>query len=404
MQAWHRSPGNGYHRSNPMGMGIAASSRISSSPESFIRSHTKSFQPPSTPTPSTPLPQKSDIFLEAGWLAAEYLVSQGLLSPTVISSGPKWQNGNNMQNPQEGRTSALSRLGNKVSDTSSCRRRFNVDEFGNLGFRAHFKGRRKSGSSYKGHGSDWGSDYGRRRSSLSDRTNRKASLDNDNKVEDDDYISGQRDEQVLSDDVGNGEKKSKTEDAYKVESDMDVAIGSKSSSTGSEKDFLLETKDKATAKFCDDLGNLNAGTKEVMDTDCPTSVSIDDTEKPSVDEELPVSVEATKNDSFGNNATDLVSLCKISKMSTRTRSLLTYKRSKLTPAPTIQVENASVFAPQGEPGRVGDDSMGNSVNGMVVVKTDESKRAETEILEDQAIQSAEYVDGLGPANNLEQVD
>ena len=50
----------------------------------------------------------SDIFVEAGRLAAEYLVSQGQLPPNALPP-PKWQN---HKTPAEGgRQSALARLG-----------------------------------------------------------------------------------------------------------------------------------------------------------------------------------------------------------------------------------------------------------------------------------------------------
>ncbi|KAG8365208.1 hypothetical protein BUALT_Bualt18G0080500 [Buddleja alternifolia] len=101
MYARHRNgPGNGY-RSNPMGMGGGlAASRIS--PEGSMRAHrvysseyrnnnrggygrgghSKQFQPPHPP-------RRPDIFVEAGKLAAEYLVSKGVIPPNALSG--KWR-------------------------------------------------------------------------------------------------------------------------------------------------------------------------------------------------------------------------------------------------------------------------------------------------------------------------
>ncbi|GFZ17422.1 hypothetical protein Acr_26g0006920 [Actinidia rufa] len=82
-------------------VGVAAASRIS--PGGSIRGRgmynseyrgyncgfgcgqPKSFQAPPPP------PRRTDIFMEAGLLAAEYLVSKGLLPPNVLSG--RWQNG-----------------------------------------------------------------------------------------------------------------------------------------------------------------------------------------------------------------------------------------------------------------------------------------------------------------------
>ncbi|KAL6999021.1 hypothetical protein U1Q18_000187 [Sarracenia purpurea var. burkii] len=159
MHARHRSPGNGY-RSSSMGIGgVALPSRIS--PESSIRGHgtynseymnynrgfgrgqPKPFQA------AQPPPRRADIFMEAGRLATEYLVTKGLLPPNVLSG--RWQNGSlknqvgsfqgfgqqegdSLHHPPAGRTSALARLGNAV-DAGSGRRRF-ADEYNSAGSRS----------------------------------------------------------------------------------------------------------------------------------------------------------------------------------------------------------------------------------------------------------------------------
>lgn len=119
-----RNSGNGF-RSNSMGMAVAASraspegstrshgsynSEYRSFNREFVRSQSKLYQPPQ-------VPRRADIFMEAGRLAAEYLVSKGMLPPAVLST--RWQSSgefkaqerDNLQLPSEGRMSALARLG-----------------------------------------------------------------------------------------------------------------------------------------------------------------------------------------------------------------------------------------------------------------------------------------------------
>ncbi|KAK4398697.1 hypothetical protein Sango_1345200 [Sesamum angolense] len=180
MHAKHRNgPGNGY-RSNAMGMGgVAAASRIS--PESSMRGHrmynseyrnynrggygrggrSKHFQP------TLPPRRGADIFVEAGRLAAEYLVSKGVLPPNALSGkwqidGLKNQMGNfqgfrpheveKTQIPADGRASAHSRLGNAALDVGPGRRRYS-DEYNSMDSRSSLRGRKRSGS-LKDYGSE----------------------------------------------------------------------------------------------------------------------------------------------------------------------------------------------------------------------------------------------------------
>ncbi|KAG0448012.1 hypothetical protein HPP92_028056 [Vanilla planifolia] len=75
---------------------------------------------PHNPHPS---PRKFDILMEAGRLAAEYLVSRGVIPQEVLCG--KYPNGSppgferqvrDILPPSEGRTSALSRLGHRLGD------------------------------------------------------------------------------------------------------------------------------------------------------------------------------------------------------------------------------------------------------------------------------------------------
>lgn len=133
--------------------------------QGFKRGSKKPHHPPLSPSPG-----RGDIFMEAGRLAAEYLVSQGLLPPDLLSG--KWQNDGDLMNEmrdvqdsrmqdrdnlhltQECRISALARLGNVVPDVGSGRRR-SFDEFNPAGLRNHRRERRKMGK-FRGYGSDFG--------------------------------------------------------------------------------------------------------------------------------------------------------------------------------------------------------------------------------------------------------
>ncbi|PQQ20523.1 uncharacterized protein Pyn_01163 [Prunus yedoensis var. nudiflora] len=339
MHARHRNPGNGY-RSNSMGMGMGMAPNSRISPETSLRGHgfyssehrnfnrgfgrPKSFQPPPAPPPPPPAPpRKGDIFMEAGRLAAEYLVSQGLLSPNALSA--KWQNtslkkqvgefqeADHLQIASEGRTSALARLGNSVSDGGSRRGRFGVDEFSS-NTRNHFKGKRRNGAgSYRGgYGSDWGRDYGRS-GSFSDRHSRASS----DREGDEGSVSGHHEEQKLSKDAGNNalqqnsspsELRPKSEDAVDSESKLnkgrypDDDMSSKPSSSGAWKDGPNET---------DEVG-----------------------EEPA---KLGAAEAEGEGDSSGKNGTDLLTLCKFAKVPTRIRSSLTHRGPKVDdPLPNTQ--------------------------------------------------------------------
>ncbi|KAM6579127.1 hypothetical protein CsatA_002901 [Cannabis sativa] len=175
MHARHRSPGNGYRSTTPNTSRISPDDYHRSFNRPLLRPNSNSFQPPQPP------PRKPDIFVDAGRLAAEYLVSQGILPPNVLSLPSKWSNGSfkrisRLPEPesfnlgQEGRTSALARLGNAVTDSvavGSSRRRFVGDEFG---FRNGSRGRRRP--PYRGgYGSDWVSrDYNNNNSNTISRS------------------------------------------------------------------------------------------------------------------------------------------------------------------------------------------------------------------------------------------
>ncbi|CAA6661565.1 unnamed protein product [Spirodela intermedia] len=153
MQGKHRNPGD---RSGPGGVGASQAGYRSFGRGGGYRRSGRGKASLYAVRPPPPLPQRrTDVMLEAGRLAAEYLVAKGLLPasslPLQTASVRSWPNG---EGGEIGRTSALARLG---------RRRFDEED---VGFepRNHKGrgGRRRHGNgSYSRQGSDWGRENGR---------------------------------------------------------------------------------------------------------------------------------------------------------------------------------------------------------------------------------------------------
>nr|XP_010908456.1 uncharacterized protein At4g26450 [Elaeis guineensis] len=105
-------------------------------------------------------PQKTDVWIEAGRLAAEYLVSKGLLSPSLLPEQWPGKEDNKVLKEKErdspvpeSRTSAFARLGNAVPEVGHGRRRINDDDHDRMGSRSYL--RRRMGHYNRGQGSNW---------------------------------------------------------------------------------------------------------------------------------------------------------------------------------------------------------------------------------------------------------
>ncbi|EOY11833.1 Uncharacterized protein TCM_030506 isoform 1 [Theobroma cacao] len=408
MHARHRSPGNGY-RSSSLGMGLAAS-RISpetsgrghgfynSEYRNFKRgfgrgqSHPKSFQShPPTPRKGT------DIFMEAGRLAAEYLVSQGLLPPSVLPA--KWQNGSlkkqmgdyqdyrsqegdNLHLPPDGRTSALARLGNSTPDLGLGRRRY-LDDYNPTGSRNLSKGRRKEGS-YRSHSSDWGREYGRS-GSWSDRIRGSPDMEID-----DDNVSGHHEEPQ----VGNGLQKPVSSEFAPKSEELDYPefddkynlqdeVGSKASSSSAGKDLKLET-DGEPLKSSGDSTNFSTEAGELKD-----GSNNDETEKEGTMKDLPYQHSSTEDDPSGKTSADLLALCKFAKVPTKTRSSLTLKNLKTDSVSYNEQETVSdIGAPSGtQNALIKENSLGGSSGDMLINKSQDSKCPNSELSKDLSVHS-----------------
>ncbi|KAF8031309.1 hypothetical protein BT93_D0490 [Corymbia citriodora subsp. variegata] len=419
MHPRHRSPGNGY-RSGSMGMNMAVASRIS--PESSVRSHgfhnseyrsfsrgfgrsqshghSKSFQPP-----PPPLPRKSDIFMEAGRLAAEYLVSQGILPANALSG--KWQNGNlkkqvgefqefrspegeNLQFHGEMRTSALARLGNSGYDSGSGRRRYS-DDYNAVGMRNHAKGRRRGGS-FRGYGSDWGREYGRN-GSWSDRRRVSPDMGVEHAAD-----AGHNDEKMVAKDNADAVEKTSTSSAVpksKDGGDSDSEVKEhlpKANSSSPVKDRFDEAGGELS-KESRDSKNLTERNEEIKD-----GSNNHEAGKKMIVEESPAETAAAEIKSSGSSVPDLRALCKFANVPTRIRSS---RGHKLEPVSSGVESNDAAGPSRGTRDLVEDDTIVGSSNTGSANDSDESKCLDSEISKATSLQPSEASKELAPACGIE---
>ncbi|XP_042007084.1 uncharacterized protein At4g26450-like isoform X1 [Salvia splendens] len=347
MHAKHRNgPGNG-HRSNTMGMGgAAAASRIP--PEGSIRGYrmhnseyrnynrggygnggySKPYQPPLPPQRGT------DVFMEAGRMAAEYLVSKGMLPPNALSG--KWQGdglknlvGNfqgyksneaeKIQTSVDGRASAHSRLGNAGMDVAPGRRKYS-DEYNSMGSRSSIRGMergRKRSESFKIYGSEVSRELGKS-GSLAEkiRTYPGAEVDSDTSV-------GHYSEQPLGKD-GNCEMHGSSPDeiAQEIESETQIV-------SGLEKRNLVEDADVSTSvlsngKCLASDANTEATKKSDDESELIKAVNSDN-ETQQNDEKKEVASFGVEDTLVSEDHVDLVKQCKFANVPTKARSSLTMK-------------------------------------------------------------------------------
>lgn len=416
MHARHRSPGNGYRLSS-MGMGLAAS-RIS--PEGSIRGHgfhnseyrnfNRGFgRGQSKPYQQPHLSRKGDIFMEAGRLATEYLISTGLLPPSALPV--KWQNGSlkkqvgdfqdgeNLQLPAEGRTSALARLGNAVSDSGSGRRRFS-DEYNPTGSRNHTRGRRRMGS-FRSYGSDWNG-----RSGSWDKA--RASPDTEG---DEDSTCGYPEEQLVGKDVGSGVQKSRPSELPPISDDVGDDseaepentrddMSSKAGSSRVGRDIPLET-DGELNKRPDDSRVLDVAPGEMKDG--TSNDSDDETEKQTASEDLTIQDSAVDDDIAGKSGTDLLRLCNFAKVPTKTRSSLMYKALKIDLTPTTEKGNTCDIGPlRGSSYSSEDNPVEESLGGALSDQTQKSQCLNLDVSRALTVESLEDAEELDSKHVVEQ--
>ncbi|KAF8082179.1 hypothetical protein N665_0845s0037 [Sinapis alba] len=291
------------------------------------RGRSKSFQnqlPP--PLPPPPAVQRRsigggsrDVFMDAGRLAAEYLVSQGVLPQTVLSS--KWQGGEFQGSSRLQESARVDVLAPAPAD----KRRY-VDGYNSAGSRNNLQGRRSDRYDSM--------DFGRS-GSWSERSKGYEAETGD------DSVSGHREEQPLAEDIASsvqrsasGEFMRKREGAGDSESVLDKyslqdEAQSKTGSSSAGKEIV---QDCEISKVSEGSCSLSAGSGEMIGRtggENESQTAIEDASIHKHGEDAPVHQRCAADESFTESGIDLATLCKFDKVPTRMRSSLTAKNTKL---------------------------------------------------------------------------
>ncbi|CAN4117855.1 unnamed protein product [Withania somnifera] len=340
MHARNRSPVGGY-KSSSLGMGgVATASRVS--PDGSVRDrglHNSEyrnynrggfgrgqmkqfgFQQPS---------HGNDIFMEAGRLAAEYLVSKGLLPPNALSG--KLPNGS-LKSPvgnfqgfkrldiDEGRTSTLSQL---ESDMGPGRRRF-PDEYDSVGSRNYMRGRRRN-ESFRSYSSEFNREL--QRTGSSDRASAYSYVN----VQDDGLAHDREEQQVAKD--SNGMLPS----SLPAKQNPDIESAGESMGSDPKPDPGDSGKE---------IGPINTGNDHPSDGEPEPKKSedivmsekeadpinlannSDGLEKITGNEDIKVKLISKEHNQISMTGNDLLSLCRFGNVPTRTRSSLANRGSKI---------------------------------------------------------------------------
>ncbi|KAG8386571.1 hypothetical protein BUALT_Bualt03G0162200 [Buddleja alternifolia] len=403
MHAKYRNgPVNGY-RSNAMGMaGVAAASRIS--PEGSMRGqrmynpeyrnynrggygrsgYSKQFQPPLPP------PRGTDIFVEAGRLAAEYLVSNGVLPANALSGkhqidGLKNQLGNfqgfrsheveNTQIYADGRVPDHSRSGSASLDLGPVRRRYS-EEYNSIRSRNSMRGRTKIGS-VKYNGSEVNKELGKG-GSLVERNRASPGLEADS-----DASVGLHDEQPKN---GNGEiqNSSRGEITQAVDGEAHVESGMEKSKLVEDADTKPTFSGDADAeppKKSDDVNKLNDEAVVVKE-----GKNENDLEQKHC-ENKEVTASPREDTLGGEDHVDLMKHCKFVNVPTKARSSLTNKGSKGDQDPMNEDNNNSkreLF--EGSGVQVIDAAIDNSAGNASPRQVHELKSLPSEALDAPAVE------------------
>ncbi|PIA26408.1 hypothetical protein AQUCO_09300007v1 [Aquilegia coerulea] len=416
MHSRHRNTGGaGGFRSNTLGMGGLAASRISpdtSLPRNFSAAaaagYNRSFSGRMLPNNNNsnnnkpyvsthPLPpRRADILMEAGRLATEYLVSQGVLPPIVLSD--KWSKNAIMefQLATDSKTSALARLGNGVPEPS--------------GLRNQIRARRRMGS-------DWGRDN-KKNGFFPDKapnTSADISLETDQPL-----VSGQwnhderRPAPFINDAIANN-LPSKTEILVgDSESEIrnfeeypdDSSLKAITSTTGGE---LPSETDPKPSNASDEVNISNMETDETKISNIETgemnnSTSIDVLENQSDLDDPSMLHQPMETDVITKNGSDLLRHCSFAKVPTKTRSSLTIKGSKVeTVLMTGELGNTcDIPSPEG-PKISGEEDPSVSLSNFMLVNPNQySKCSDSDAFRAPSIQAVEDAGVLGSALALEK--
>lgn len=301
--------------------------------------------------------------MEAGRLAAEYLVYKGLLPASSLP--PKGQNGRfqgfkgqerDPPAPDGGRTSALNRLGNLNSDSSNGRRRYNDEYDDRMGPRNQFRGKKRM-SPYGGR--DYGSDWGRENSGRWMGRNR--GCNNDMEDEDDFGAGYQRDRRSAFDQLPS--RSENTMESGSENHDIAEDSTSKASSSSTRRDPPGEMDGDLSKGMADDGKGMSSEVGEELKSDASG-----DSKKKDAGEESDVKHYETEGDSKSGD--DLMKLCTFAKVPTRPRSSAAQKSPKAEQGITGEGSD-TVDGSSGEPKVIsGEDVAGGSSNNVPADQTD----------------------------------
>lgn len=268
--------------------------------------------------------RRSDLFMEAGRMAAEYLVRKGVLPPSVLYG--KGQNGNFRSNYNSGfraheggdlqpqpvgtRPSALSRLGNHVPDVVPTRKRYS-DDYGPVGpYKSQFRARRRKGFY---NDSDWNHEVGR--SGSYSKRPRASSPDTDDRRPDDKKIA----------------KECSTKKNSETGSGANTVYDSEQSSEKHSSKGDKATKESSNSSGKDDLPPKEEAEDVKMSANMETSASeVGEAKNGNDNDDKDSRVELHTEEGIKTNmkGSDLLSLCRFESVPRRTRSSLTARRSK----------------------------------------------------------------------------
>lgn len=347
-----RGAGNG-SKSSAMGLGTSAS-RVS--PDTTARRHgfysseyrnfNRSFgRGRSQPYQLPQQPSKDKVLTEAGRLAAEYLVSKGLLPLSLLP--PKWQScfgmdvdsfqefrsqeGEGLSLHPEGRSSALTGLENPDAGTS---RKRSLGDYDTHVLTNSVRGRRKMGS-FQTQYSHLGHDNGRS-GLLSDEPGRSSP---DKTAED--AVRRLQQVQNNAENENGGMQHVNLTDGVSLGDGADIPV-----SELEKQQFLNDISSdvsSASRKNCppdavgdvskesDDLGNPDVG---VRDKD--THIAEEDKRKEGV--AAHAHIDAVAGDDVSDTGTDLLKFCNFAKVPTRIRSSLTSKGLKIESLPSSELK------------------------------------------------------------------
>ncbi|GMH25447.1 hypothetical protein Nepgr_027290 [Nepenthes gracilis] len=404
MYTRHRSPGNGY-RSGGMGLGMGmAASRIlpdvsnrghgvyNSDNRNSNRGFGRGHHPKPFQSTLPPPPRRGNLFLEAGRLALDYLLSQGLLPSDVLFTNGnlrsntadfqdhfRSQGGENLNSAVEGgRSSALARLGN-VTPAGVCGRR----SPGDFGSRSSAREWRRFGSS-RSYSSDWSRQDGKA-VPWSDKPGGSASQDMES---DNDNVSAPRDVKEADGEFHN----SHLTDFSRVD---DGLHDLQEETEKHHSSVYVDSKTKAV----DDIAKGSDGLRD-MKRDTASNRSI---EKQTCREELGYQPCQEEADTKSNSGTDLLKFCNSAKVPTKTRSSLANRSPKADPLLVAEKSITNDTGPSEEfMESVQDNSINVSKGVALKSRAPSSSFLDSDNYEAASAQSVGDAGGLCPGHSMEQ--